>query len=167
MDYALDKLLATKGLSNTDVTYVNVPKMPLRLTMLDSGDVTAAIFTPPLSVQAVASGNKVVLDDSANLLAGPGLIFNMKAVNEKSQGIKNLVKSWNQEVALIKSQPDSYRALLVKTAQVPEALAATYVIPEFPVVRPPTQAEVSDLSAWMKGKGLISADANYDQLVIK
>jgi NitT/TauT family transport system substrate-binding protein len=167
MDYALDKLLATKGINNTEVTYVNVPKMPLRLTMLESGDVTAAIFTPPLSEQAIASGNKLVLDDSTQMLAGPGLIFNINTVNNNSQGIKKFVKSWDQEVELIKDNPDNYRDLLVKTAQVPEALAASYAIPEFPVARLPTRDEVSSLSDWMKATGLLTADANYDQLVMK
>jgi NitT/TauT family transport system substrate-binding protein len=167
MDYAMDKLLATKGIGSAEVSYINVPKMPLRLTMLDSGDVQAAIFTPPLSEQAIANGNKLVLDDSTQMLAGPGLIFNMNAVNNQAAGIKNFVRSWNQEVELIKGSPDNYRALLVKTAQVPEALAATYTIPEFPSVRPTTAVEVSSLSNWMKTKGLLTADANYDKLVIK
>ncbi len=167
MDYALDKLLATKGINTSEVIYVNVPRMPLRLTMLDSGDVTAAIFTPPLSEQAIASGNKLVLDDSSMLLAGPALIFNMNAVTNKSAGVKNFVKSWNQEVILINGAAEKYRSLLVKTAQVPEALAGTYAIPEFPAVRLPTRTEVRDLSDWMKSKGLLNADANYDKLVLQ
>jgi len=167
MDYALDKLLATKGVKNTDVSYVNVPKMPLRLTMLDSGDVSGAIFTPPLSEQAIASGNKLILDDSALLLAGPGLIFSMNEINNQSQSVKNFVKSWDQEVALINASPANYRSLLVKTAQVPDALAATYTIPQFPEVRLPTRAEVSSLSDWMKSEGLLNTDADYDKLVMK
>ncbi|HSW58377.1 MAG TPA: ABC transporter substrate-binding protein [Dehalococcoidales bacterium] len=167
MDYALDKLLASQGISSNDVTYVNVPRMPLRLTMLESGDVTAAILTPPLSEQAIASGNRLILDDSTLLLAGPALIFNLNTVNNQPQAIRNFVKSWNEEVALINAGTEKYRTLLVKTAQVPEGLASSYVIPVFPEVRLPTPDEVASMSHWMKSKGLIPTDASYDNLVFK
>jgi NitT/TauT family transport system substrate-binding protein len=167
MEYALDKLLATKGLSSTDYTPVNVPKMPLRLEMLAQAKVPAAILTPPLSEAAIAAGNILILGDSDQLLAGPGLIFSMEAVINKAAGIGNFVKSWNQTAGLINAGPEKYRALLVSTAQVPESLSATYKIPEFPEVRVPTPAEVSSMADWMKSKGMLTNPVNYANLVIQ
>jgi NitT/TauT family transport system substrate-binding protein len=167
MDYALDQLLAPYKMSSADLTLVNVPKMPLRLDMLAQGTVQSAIFTPPLSEQAIASGNTLILSDSSKMLAGPALIFNINAVNNKNAAIKNFTKAWNQEIALINTSPEKYRDLLVKTAQVPTALAASYKIPTFPEVRKPTQSEVSLMGDWMKSKGLLTNAVNYDTLVMK
>jgi NitT/TauT family transport system substrate-binding protein len=167
MDYALDQLLAPYKMSAADLVLVNVPKMPLRLDMLAQGTVQSAIFTPPLSEQAIASGNTLILSDSTNLLAGPALIFNVSAAKNKNVAVNSFTKSWNQEVALINASPEKYRSLLVKTAQVPESLAAAYKIPTFPEVRKPTQSEVTLMGDWMKSKGLLTNSVNYDNLVMK
>lgn len=84
MEYALDTLLAAEGISNRDVSYVNVPAMPLRLEMMAQGKLPAAILTPPLSVQAIASGDRLLLDDRRQQLAGPAIIFSTSALERKA-----------------------------------------------------------------------------------
>jgi NitT/TauT family transport system substrate-binding protein len=165
MEYGLDKLLASQGINSQEISYVNVPKMPLRLTMLASGDLEAAILTPPLSEQAIADGNKLVLDDSQQLLAGPSLIFSNNALKNKSGGIYNFINSWQESVKQINDNPDKYRALLVSTAGVPQTLAESYKVPTFPEVRLPTQEELSLLVDWMKSKGMLTADMSYESIV--
>jgi NitT/TauT family transport system substrate-binding protein len=165
MEYALDRLLASAGIASQDIKPNNVPKMPLRVEMLMQGKLPAALFTPPLSAQALAGGGIRLLDDSQQQLAGPGLIFSMNAVNTKAAGITGFVKSWQQTVKIINADPEKYRGLLVTTAMVPEALAATYQVPVFPEVRLPTEVEVKTLTDWMKSKGLITADIPYSRIV--
>jgi NitT/TauT family transport system substrate-binding protein len=167
MEYALDTLLASAGVSPQEIKPNNVPKMPLRLEMLMQGKLPAALFTPPLSTQALAGGGIRLLDDSRQQLAGPGLIFSMNAVNNKPAGVKSFVKSWQQTVKLINADPEKYRNLLISTAMVPETLASTYKVPIFPEVRLPTEAEVKTLTDWMKSKGLIAADIPYLRIVDK
>jgi NitT/TauT family transport system substrate-binding protein len=137
------------------------------LEMLTQGKLPAAIFTPPLSEQALASGAIRLADDSQQQLAGPALIFTTDAVKSKSAGVTALVKSWQQTVKMINADPEKYRSLLVKTAMVPESLASSYKVPVFPEVRLPTEAEVTDLIDWMKASGLISAEIPYSRIVDK
>jgi NitT/TauT family transport system substrate-binding protein len=165
MEYGLDTLLASAGISNKDVSYVNVPNMPLRLDMMAQGKLSAAILTPPLSEQALASGDKLVMDDSKQLLAGPALIFSNDALKNKSDGINRFIQSWQQAVRLINANPDKYRNLLVSTAQVPDTLAASYKVPAFPEMRLPTTDEVNVLVNWMKSKAMITSDFPYNKLV--
>jgi NitT/TauT family transport system substrate-binding protein len=167
MEYGLDSLLASVGMSSQDVKPTNVPNMPLRLEMLMQGKLPAAIMTPPLSEQALAGGAVRLLDDNKQQLAGPGLIFSMGAVNTKAAAVKSFVQSWQQTVKLINADPEKYRSLLVSTAAVPEALAGTYTIPIFPEVRLPTEAEVKTLADWMKSKGMLTADVPYARIVDK
>jgi len=167
MEYALNSLLASAGVSSKDITASNVPKMPLRLEMLMQGKLPAALFTPPLSAQALSGGAVKLLDDSRQQLAGPGLIFSVNAVDTKKTGVTGFVNSWQQTVKLINADPEKYRSLLVSTAMVPEALAATYQVPAFPEVRIPTEAEVKTLADWMKSNGLITADIPYSRVVDK
>jgi NitT/TauT family transport system substrate-binding protein len=165
MEYGLDELLASQGISGREVNYVNVPNMPLRLEMLAQGKLAAAILTPPLSEQAIASGDKLLLDDSQKLLAGPGLIFSNNALKSKSEGIARFVRSWQDSIKLINSSPDKYRTLLVSTAGVPETLAGSYKVPVFPEVRLPTQDELSVLTKWMRSKNMLTQDVPYEKVV--
>ena len=165
MEYALDKLLASENISPGEASYLNVPNMALRLEMMVQGKLPAAIFTPPLSVLAVDSGNRLLMDDTRQLLGGPGLIFSPEALKNKSSGVKKFVQSWQETVKIINAGPENYRSLLVTTAQVPEAIAETYPIPVFPEVRLPSQEEVDDLIQWMKSREMLTGDITYEDIV--
>jgi NitT/TauT family transport system substrate-binding protein len=165
MEYGLDELLASQGISGKEVNYVNVPNMPLRLEMLAQGKLAAAILTPPLSEQAIASGDKLLLDDSQKLLAGPGLMFSNNALKSKSESIARFIRSWQDSVKMINSSPDKYRPLLVSTAGVPENLAGSYKVPAFPEVRLPTQEELTILTTWMRSKNMLTQNIPYEKVV--
>ncbi|MDD5702048.1 MAG: ABC transporter substrate-binding protein [Dehalococcoidales bacterium] len=165
MEYALDTLLASEGIGAGEVSYVNVPNMPLRLEMMAQGQLDAAILTPPLSKAAIAAGNKLILDDTKQLLAGPGLIFSDETIQSKPDGINRFISSWQETVKIINASPDNYRGLLASTAQVPDTLAASYEVPVFPEVRPPSQEELSLLLDWMKSKDMLKTDIPYEQIV--
>ena len=165
MEYALDQILATGGIDSKDVNFVNVPNMPLRLEMLSQGKIAAALFTSPLSDQAVASGNILLLDDTKELLGGPGLIFSTTALQKKSDGISGFIQAWQEAVQMINANPEKYRAIIVSTAKVPESLAAGYKIPLFPQLRLPTQAEFAKINDWMLKKGMISQAVPYEKAI--
>jgi NitT/TauT family transport system substrate-binding protein len=165
MEYGLDQLLASAGLTPQDVKPSNVPNMPLRLEMLMQGKLPAAIMTPPLSEQALAAGALRLLDDNKQQLAGPSLIFSLNAVNIKASGVRGFVTSWQQTVRLINKDPEKYRGLLVSTAAVPESLAGTYKVPIFPEMRLPTEVEGKTMTDWMKSKGMITVDIAYEKIV--
>jgi NitT/TauT family transport system substrate-binding protein len=165
MEYALDRLLASKGVDSKEVRMVDVPSMPLRLEMLTQGKMAAALFTSPLSDQAVASGNIILIDDDQVQYGGPGLIFSMDAIKNKAGGIQGFVQAWQEAVKMINADPEKYRSLIVATAKVPESLAAGYKIPVFPALRLPTQAEVDTIDNWMLAHGYISQAVPYSKAI--
>ena len=165
MDYALDKLLGSQGMSIKDIVLTNVPNMPLRLEMLAQGKLPAALFTSPLSDQAIANGNILLLDDSKQLLGGPGLIFSKEALINKSDPIQRFVDSWQESVQAINANPEKFRALIVSSAKVPEAIAATYQIPVFPELGLPSESDLKTIVDWMKVQGIATKDVPYNKVV--
>jgi NitT/TauT family transport system substrate-binding protein len=165
MDYALDNLLVAQGLSIKDVTLTNVPNMPLRLEMMSQGKIPAALFTSPLSDQAVANGNILLLDDSKNLLGGPGLIFSTQALKDKPEAIQRYIDSWQEAVKAINANPEKFRSLIVTGAKVPDAIAATYQIPVFPQLGLPSEADLNKIIIWMKAQGLVTQDVPYNKAI--
>lgn len=165
MEYATDELLKSQGMTGKDVTYVNVPNIALRVEMLNQGKVPAAVLTSPTSDLAVSAGNKIILDDSKQLLGGPGLIFSMNALSTKSSGIDRFMKAWQETVDLINANPLKYHSLLVTVASIPGPVANGIPVPTFPKLRLPTQPELDSIVNWMISKGLMSQSLPYDKIV--
>jgi len=165
MEYALDRLLASKGVDSKDVNLVNVPNMPLRLEMLTQGKLAAALFTSPLSDQAAATGNIILINDQDEQYGGPGLIFSLKALAEKPQGISGFISAWQEAVRMINADPEKYRSFIVTSAKVPESLAASYVIPVFPELGLPTQEEYDTINNWMLDHGFITQPVPFERAI--
>ena len=165
MDYSLDKLLARKGIDSKDVEKVNVPIMPLRLEALVQSKVSAAILTPPLSDFAVSKGAKVVIEDIDQPFGGPGLIFSLKALEEKPNTIGSFVKSWQQAVDLINTNPSKYHSLLAEIARVPEDITDSVQVPAFPALGLPNKAEIESVIDWMIANGIVDTRPVYDDIV--
>jgi NitT/TauT family transport system substrate-binding protein len=165
MEFAMDELLKSQSLSGKDVTYVNVPSIPLRVEMLNQGKIAAAVLTSPSSDLAMSMGNKIILDDTRNLLGGPGLIFSVKALNTKADGVGGFLQSWQETVELINSSPQKYHGLLVNVAKIAEPVANRIPVPEFPKLRLPAQGELDLIMNWMINKGLLNQPLPYDKIV--
>jgi NitT/TauT family transport system substrate-binding protein len=165
VDYALEQLLTAKGLSVNDIIKVNVPVMPLRLEMLNQGKVPAAILSPPLADLAVLSGGKVLAEDSDKPLAGPGVIFSMGAMKDKSDAIGRFIQSWQQAVELINANPEKYRSLFIEIAKIPEPVSQKMQVPNFPKLKAPENSEVESVVKWLVAKGVMSKSITYKEVV--
>ncbi len=163
MDYALDRLLLAKGLNPDDIVKVNIPIMPLRLEAVNQGKVSAAILTPPLSDMAVFNGGRVIVDDLEQPFAGPGLIFSLEALENKSDAISRCIQAWQQAVELINANPEKYQGLLTEVALVPESV--NLAVPPFPKLGVPAEASVESVVNWMIAKELMSEPINYEKVV--
>ena len=163
MDYALDQLLLANGLDTDDVVKVNIPVMPLRLEALNQGKVAAAILTPPLSDFAVVKGGRVITNDMEEPFAGPGLIFSLKALENKSDSISRCVQAWQQTVELINSNPKKYQDVLNEVALVPEVI--NLEVPNFPKLELPAEASIDSVVSWFIDKRLMNKPVNYREVV--
>jgi len=164
MDYALDRLLLTKGIASEDITKVNIPVMPVRLEVLSQGKVPAAILTPPLSDMAVFNGGTVIIEDT-EAFAGPGLIFSTKALEDKADAIDRCILAWQESVELINAKPEKYHDLLVEIARVPEPLREEIKMPVFPALRLPTEEEINSAVSWLLSEELINEPIAYERVV--
>ncbi len=55
--------------------------------------------------------------------------------------------------------------LMVEQGRVPESVKDTFTLPPFPGAGVPSEAEVADVMAWMREKGLLSGDISYRDMV--
>ena len=163
MEYATDRLLSANGLAGDDITKVNIPSLPLRLEALNQGQVAAAILTPPLSDLAVVNGGKVIVNDIGKPFAGPGLIFSLVALENKSDTIGRCIQAWQNSVELINANPKKYQELLDKIAFVPETVDLP--VPTFLTLELPAAASIESVVNWFTNKGLLSKHLSYEDVV--
>jgi len=163
IDYALEQLLLTEGLTSADIIKNNTPSMPLRLEMLNQGKVPAAILSSPLAELAVLNGGKVIINDKNRPLGGPGLLFTRNSLDTKSEAISRFVIAWQKAVDLINENPQKYRDLLMEIANASPDVDLK--VPLFPRLEVPAEEEVLSVVNWMTGEGLLTRALTYNDLV--
>jgi hypothetical protein len=154
------------GLAPGDIAKTEVPKIPVRLELLSKGNVQAASLPEPLASLGVVDGARIVVDDRSHTEYGQSIVtFSTRALARKPAALKRLLSAYERAVSAINTEPEKYRSLLIDKGRVPKPVQDSFQMPVFPQVGVPAQSEVGDVLQWMKGKGLLSKDLSYDQLV--
>ncbi|MFP4015532.1 MAG: ABC transporter substrate-binding protein [Halanaerobiales bacterium] len=165
IEYITDRLLKNAGFSEDEIAKIAIPKIPVRLQMLESGQVKAACLPEPLaSVLLLNGANKIA--DSTELGEAPGImLFTEDAVKEKEGELSAFYEAYNKAVELFNNYPDSYREILITKAGFPAELEETFVFPEYDQAKLPAVETVDLVVSWLNNKGLIGKKFTYQELV--
>jgi NitT/TauT family transport system substrate-binding protein len=166
IDYWNDRILAAAGVDPAGVTRTNVPQIPVRLELLMSDQLDAAILPDPLASLAALQGAQIVLDDT--LLPDVGvsvLACREDVIQGRRDAVAAFLAGWDQAVDAIDADPDAYRNVLIANTRVPEPLQDKYSLPAFAVQQIPSAAQVQDVVDWATAKGLIDDALTYEQVV--
>jgi len=166
IEYLLDQLLSTRNMSPKDVTKLEIKKIPIRLQMLLSGQVTAALLPEPLLTLAETHGAIIVLDDRQLDTALTVLAVNLKNRPAITALIPGFLKAYNAAVDLINENPSALKALLISKTQFPMAVKDKYRIPVFPARAVPAEVDVLAVQEWLMKNGLIKSPIPYVDMVI-
>ncbi len=165
IEYVTDRLLKEKGFTDQEIAKIAIPKMPVRMQMLEAGKVKAACLPEPLASIAMLSG-AVNIGSSEDLGEAPGImLFTRNAVKEKSAEIKAFYKAYNKAIPLINKNPDSYRELLVSKGGFPEAVKDTFKFPHYEEPELPQKETVDQVIEWVKEKELVDGNISYEDIV--
>jgi len=170
MEYIYDSALAQAGVPKDQIKTTEIKKIPVRLQMLSEGQLKAAVLPWTLYTMAQQQGATPVLDqDQAAKLTSTVLVFSQKFLDTKDADmhLADLLRQYNKAVDDINAKPDSFRALLVAQAKLPDAIANTYKMRQYPKVKLPEQAQFSEVVAWMLEKGYIKESQSYKDLTHK
>jgi len=167
IEYVLDGILAQEGLSPDFVEKTLVASLPVRMEMLLSGQIDAAIFPDPLLTFAQYQGAVLVADDTTGEnLSQVVMIFHSQFAEENMDLLRDFFAAYTQSVSAINSNPENFRELFINGARIPEQIAATYPIPVFPYPQLPQQADMERVENWLLDKGVLDAPINYEDLII-
>ena len=166
IEYVTERLLTAEGLSADEIVTIPVPKIPDRMALLASGELSAATLPDPLGALAVQSGATIVLDDSNHPEYGFSIYsFRKEVIDAHPEAVMNFLLAIDEAITLINADPTQYTTILSDNNIVPSPLLEAYKVPPFPAAGVPTEAEWLDALEWAKGKGMLNVDVSYKDSV--
>ena len=167
IEYVTDEILAVNGMTEQDVSKVVIPQIPVRLEMLQSGNLAAAVLPEPMASVAVASGSRYVTG-SGDLGINPGVIvFTDSSINEKAQSIRAMYRAYNKAVKYLNDTPRAeYIDLVMEKSGFPAPARDALELKPYRSPGLPAEKDVEEAVHWVKSKDL-GRDYRYDDLVSK
>jgi NitT/TauT family transport system substrate-binding protein len=167
IEYVTDRLLEAEGYATADFPKVNIPAIPDRLALINSGELSAAVLPDPAASLAMQGGAIVVIDDASHPEYGYSTIaFRKDYLDSQSQAVKSFLVALEKAVKDINQDPQKWSSILVDQQIVPAPLAGTYSISSFPTASIPSEAQFNDAVEWAKSKGLLDSNPEYQNTVI-
>ena len=167
IEYVTDEILAVNGMTEQDVSKVVIPQIPVRLEMLQSGNLAAAVLPEPMASVAVASGSRYVTG-SGDLGINPGVIvFTDSSINEKAQSIRAMYRAYDKAVKYLNDTPRvEYIDLVMEKSGFPAPARNALELKPYRSPGLPAEKDVEEAVHWVKSKDL-GRDYRYDDLVSK
>ncbi|MDR1413255.1 MAG: ABC transporter substrate-binding protein [Actinomycetes bacterium] len=168
LEFIYDKALTEAGVPADQIQTEEIKKLPVRLEMLQQGQIKAAALPWTLWQLAVQQGAVPVLDEAQDgSYTSTVLEFRDEWLQQENAAgaIKTLRDIWDQAVDLINASPDSYRELLVEKAKLPEPLRDSYPVRHYPATAPVPQEQVEEVVNWMVDKGYLNEALAYAELI--
>lgn len=166
IEYLTSRLLEGAGLKPTEVKGEEVNAIPVRFEQLMNGNLKAATLPDPLAQGAIAGGARLVIDDTQRSdISQSVLAFRVEVLKNKPNTVRKFLVAWEKAVQEINAHPEKYQGLLIEQGRVPKSIENSYKMPPFPGRGISSTAEVADVLAWMRAKGLVSRDVSYDEMV--
>lgn len=161
IEYSTDQVVAEAGLSVNDINKPEINKIPIRLEMLQNGQIDGSIFPDPFAAIAMENGNRSLITTKDLGISVTGTIFNEKALKEKRKELEVLIEGYNQAVDYINKRPRSeWTDILIQDAGVPKELTEKIVLPRYQKASLPATKDIVYTVKWLKEKNLIPGE--YD-----
>ena len=167
LEYVMDKLMEQAGIPEDQIVVEELQKLPVRFQAMVSGDVKAAALPGPLLALGEASGCVLVADDTQGDNISQSVMIMRSDFAETEQGsaaLARIAPIWDEAADLINANPENYRALLAKNANLSEEVADTYPICEYPHAQLPASDMVDPVLDWMLDKGYLTEPLSYDPI---
>ena len=166
IEYVTERLLQAEGFTSDEIKTVAVPKIPDRMALLASGELSAGVMPDPLASLVVGQGGVVVTDDSGHPEYGFSVIsFRKEVIDANPETIRGFLSAIEEATSLLNADPAKYKNVLSEQKLVPPPLLDSYQAPVFPTASVPTVEEWNDALSWLNEKGILTTEVSYEDSV--
>ena len=166
IEYATERALVDATGKPFSYTRVEVQKIPIRLEMLRSGELDAAILPEPFASTGQALGLHAIEVPGGLTQGITGLLFQNK-VFERSDDLRAFVAGYNEAVSFMQSHPRStWIDALGKLLGITKQQAEQIQLPDYQPVTAPSPEALQPILSWMKEKKLVPQDYTAEGLIV-
>ncbi|NJC95492.1 MAG: transporter substrate-binding domain-containing protein [Anaerolineae bacterium] len=109
IEYVTDRLLQSAGFTPDEIKTVAVPKIPDRMALLASGELSAGVMPDPLASLVVGQGGVIVADDSSHPEYGFSVIsFRKQVIDENPKAVEGFLAAIEEATTLVNADPAKY-----------------------------------------------------------
>jgi NitT/TauT family transport system substrate-binding protein len=166
IEYVTDRVLEGEGLSPDDIATLAVPKIPERMALLSSGELSAATLPEPLASLAMQDGAVVVVDDRAHIETSCSVYaFRREIIEERRDVVRGFLAAISQASEAINGDKGRWSDLLGEKGLVPQPLMGSYALPDYPADEAPSEAQFADAVDWLEDSGRLTESPAYADCV--
>ena len=162
IEYTTDRILQNAGLTQDEIVSIAVPRIPDRLNLLQSGELSAANLPDPVASLAIMNGATPIIDDSSLPEVGTSVIsFSITTIEGKPDAVNRFLAALEMAVDDLNENPGQFMGLLAEKGLVPPPLLEGYQLPAYVTASVPSEAQWQDALDWALEKGLIETEPAY------
>ncbi len=156
MEFLADKMEDRLGVKRSHFSQVEVKKIPIRLQMLMTDQLEAALLPEPLlSLAKLKGGGVFSTSDNLNLPLTV-VCLNRKYFTDGAEVYSNFIIAYKEAVRRLAKSPEKYRQLMAATCRIPKPLVPKFPIYPYPMPSLPSAEELDEVQDWMISKGLLT-----------
>lgn len=165
IEYMQDKILGYYGFTQDEIANQEIKQIPVRMQLLLSGELEAALLPETLVSLAELQGARVIADDTV-LEFSETIIAIDNSLMERDSTLKGRFLNACEKAAInVNTDPASCNDILFASCNVPEPLRGKYQIPRFAENYVPTEAEIDEIQQWLVQKGVMDEKMPYEKIV--
>ena len=166
IDYATDLLCEKYGIKSGEINKPEIAQIPLRLNMLQYGQIEATFLPDPFAAIAMKNGNKSLISTRELNIHLTGTAFTETALKEKRKEITALIKGYNLEVKHIQAcSPKELNLLLTEAAGIPDYIAKLILLPSYTPAKRPDEQDIRQTIKWLRNKNKIPDNYQGENLI--
>lgn len=166
IDYCMDVLLDSVGISREEINLSEMNKIPLRLEMLRNNKIEATILPDPFVTIAEADGMLSVADMNSMDVKVTGIIFTQSAIDTKTDAITSFYKAYNRAIADLQTHDATYFSdILIKEIGFPAELIDKVKLPAYQQASCPRDKDLHRVEQWLKAKNLVPSAFDITEMV--
>ena len=166
IEYLTTEILRDAGFSDDEIVYEEVPQIPVRLELINTGQVAAGTLPEPLTTLAVElQGATLVGSDEVAAFVPTVLAFSTEVLTGQPEAIFAFLRAYERAVIALDENPEAYRDVMNANNRIPEPLHGNYPVPSFPRTVVPSPEQTALVVDWMVDIGLLQEPLAYDELI--
>ena len=173
VQYIADMMLASAGIGQDEVEYLDSPGIVERAESLLDGDYELGVFPQPTLGVVESFGGQTLLDDSVVDYVPEALNISAAALAEKGDAVRAFLAAYERAAALLNGllgERAAYEAMLKEVGLREDSMSSNLVAGNAPVPRVsragvPDEAQVAAVQEWALNAGLIAEASAYEELV--